>query len=190
MFLGPVWINKEPDKEIVQKYFDIVKMYNDAFSSKSSSFKEMKSPVLTLNFRDVGEVTVIQSALYYLENDMQKVIEKSHQIVEMFKCAGFEILREKIEASADGINGIPQTDEDASLTTKYFEFHIRVNRKIATNNSPITEEENASLLKISNELSQELGIPVPLSYNRTKEVSGDGFQRFLNVRFRSKGQTN
>jgi hypothetical protein len=188
IFFGNLWVGCEPDENEIAKYKEVVTMYNEVYEGLSiPTFKRMKSPVLTLNFREVGEITVMQSSLYYLSNSMVEVIEKSHQIAELFEASQFKILREKIEVSVDGVKGIPQTDEEGQKTSKYFEFHIRCERKDSTSNLPLTEEENECLQKISQQLASKLEIPVPLSYNRTKEKNGEGLQRYLNVRFRNMG---
>lgn len=199
VFLGPLWINCNPDEETVKKYTEVVEMYNNLYEKQNfRNFKKMKAPVLTLNFKDIGEITLLQSSLYYSSDSVESVIRKSHQIVELFQTAGFEVLREKIEASADGIKGIPYSNEEAKLLNNYFEFHIRCGRKEnfnmnsetmgseTINSGPMTQEENELLQLTSANLSSTFGIPVPLSYNRAKK---NGFQRYLNMRFRLIGLT-
>jgi hypothetical protein len=178
---------------IVSYYTQLVEKFNKHVQKFSMpfKFKEMKAPVLALNFKDIGYVTVLQSSMYILSDDINVIIKMTHQMANYFASAGFTVVREKIEASAYGINGIPMTDEEAQMYDKYFEFHIRVGRKDATvqstEDTPLTEDEVLQLENVSTMLSDKFGIPVPLSYNKAKEVGGKGYQRYLNVRFRQLG---
>ena len=49
------------------------------------------------------------------------------------------------------------------------------------------DDELAALKSVSRELSSRFDVPVPLSYNQSKEGTDEGHQRFLNVRFRKCG---
>lgn len=195
IFMTPLWIGtEEPDKKIIEKYHTIVKLFNEIMHDAYPDFKIMKSPVLALNFKDVGYVTVMQSSLYVLTDDKKFVINMAHQVAEIFKFAGFNVVREKIEASIYGINGIPQTtDEMLKYDDKYFEYHIRVQRKSDDVSKPLTVDEISELETISNDFTTKFNTPVPLSYNRSKQELMDdssvfgGYQRYLNVRFRHIG---
>ena len=87
---------------------------------------------------------------------------------EFFKQAGFDVLRIKIEAMAYGIDGIPQTiDEALKFSDCYFEFHILVQHvEVGDDARPqlITPKEEAELRRISNVVSKNLHVPVPLSF--------------------------
>lgn len=73
----------------------------------------------------------------------------------------------------------------------YFEHHIKVQRKDKNDNSPITPDEIEELRYVSKYLTHRYKSPVPLSYNKNKDKSGNndglGHQRFFNVRFRNMG---
>jgi len=156
---------------------------------------EMKAPVLTLIFRDgAGEkpVTVCQSACYVRCNDIDRVRELCHEQAAYFTARGFTVLREKIEASAYGVLGVPQTAAEAALHPScYFEFHIKVQHEVESDKPQlITETEEKALRAAANTLSRILEIPVPLSYNREKNennTANGGCQRFLNARFYGLG---
>lgn len=75
--------------------------------------------------------------------------------------------------------GVPVTDEEAArYPNRYFEFHLRVNRVDGAPSELISQREVELLRSVSSKLSQQYGVPVPLSYNAYKE----GRQRFLNFR--------
>jgi len=173
----------------VEKYKAVVKMFNETMSADESNpyFKPMKDPILALNFVGSGYVTIMQSSLYVLSNDRSEVIEACHQLATMFSLAGLQVVREKIEASAYGITGIPQTDADADKYGKYFEFHIRVTRKDAAVTNDLTADELKSLEETSEFLTSHFGVPVPLSYNKSKTDLIGGNQRYFNIRARNKG---
>jgi len=76
--------------------------------------------------------------------------------------------------------GVPQTDESwKDFPKRYFEFHIRVNRKDDHPDAIISESEVNLLKQIAQQFTQQFQTPVPLSYNDTQENK----QRYLNVRF-------
>ena len=187
IFLGPI----NPNTETVERYQQVVEEWNQKYPSTLG----MKPCLLTLIFRDQHgkptNVTVMQSARYVRSNDDQYVIAQAMADAKWFTDHGFDVVRRKIEASAYGISGIPQTvQEVAQYPSKYFEFHIKVGRKDASDTSAISEQEIEQLNNASFVCSKEYNIPVPLSYNNLKDkfnLDGEGHQRFLNVRFRGLG---
>lgn len=186
-FFTPIYIGKDKINEShIKQYSKIVKLYNEYMVDTYENFKPMKDPVLTLIFRDVGPVTVLQSSLYVLSDNKNQLVKMSHDIAKMFILGGLNVVREKIEASIRGINGIPETSDIMKLYPKYFEFHIKVARKNKTLVCPLTDIEEGQLIKISAKFTEKFSTPVPLSYNTTKQET-DGYQRYLNVRFRSVG---
>jgi hypothetical protein len=183
IFLLPL----NPDEEILQNYYKAVNEWNETHSDTDD---KMKACFLALVFRDSKGnekvVKVMQSARYFRSDDTEKVVQESHKDSKWFKERGFEVVREKIEASAYGISEIPLEDSDLP-EGKYFEFHIKVGRKDRDETSPITPKEIEGLRQISRNFSSELKVPVPLSYNENKNkfnTDGQGHQRFLNMRFR------
>ena len=217
IFVGPIYvsppgISKEEEEKSkawkdfqrqVDLYKAMVELWNQlrpVFQERDAgiaSHAEMKAPVLTLIFRDGdGEkpVTVCQSARYVRCDDVEKVKEFCHEDAQFFTDQGLTVLREKIEATAYGIQGVPQTAEEAAkFPDLYFEFHIKVQREgdeLDAEPKLITEREEKQLRQAANELSRQLDIPIPLSYNREKNQSNlqnGGCQRFLNARFYGKG---
>jgi hypothetical protein len=187
IFLGPIWVGDTFDSKIIERYTQIVGLFNEIMKDSYENFKPMKAPVLALKFAEIGYVTVMQSSLYVLSNDRQKIIDATHQISDMFILAGFTVLREKIEASIYGIDGIPQTRENAEKYNKYFEFHIRVSRTNTEILEPLKEEELNKLEIISETFRKSFGVPIPLSFNRAKEGTREGLQRYLNLRTRGIG---
>jgi hypothetical protein len=213
-FLKPASV--DPDSTdfsaLVERYKAAVELWNKQErpanpSDGSVRYGEMKAPVLTLVFRSKGPtgelveqpVTVMQSARYIYSNDLVLVQQQVELDNAFFESQGFEIIRSKIEATAYGIDGIPQSAADCvgPLADKYFEFHIKVQRKeqqpaTSANAHRLSPEEEQSLRAAANKLSKQLAIPVPLSFNREKDASnidGGASQRFLNVRFRGIGMT-
>jgi len=194
IFLAPVWTGNASsiDFSIVDRYNTVIDKFNKFMldhmkEEYKEDFKPMKNPLLALNFEKEGYVNVMQSSLYVQSNDKQKVITIAHQLAKLFATAGFTVLREKIEASVYGINGIPQTTDEANLYKKYFEFHIRVQRKDSKNYDPLTDDELSTLETISAKFRTKFNTPVPLSFNRSKEGTEGGYQRYLNFRSRGMG---
>jgi hypothetical protein len=145
------------------------------------NFKEMKSPILCLKFKDIGYVTVMQMSLYVMSNSRRDVINMSHEIANVFQAAGLQVVREKIEATAFGLRGIPITQEEVLKWNKYFEYHLRVCRADGNLEDALTDEELSLLEDISKRFCEDyarFNTRVPLSYNKTREA-----QRYLNARF-------
>ena len=181
--------NLNPSEEELARYYEAVRQWN----ASNPNEQPMKACYLDLVFKQDGkdvDVCVMQSARYFRSDSTDLVIDQCHKDAAFFKSHGFEILREKIEANAHSIEGIPLTNEDVEkYPTKYFEFHIRVQRK-NRDPSPITEAEIEYLKRVSDYLTHTLQTPVPLSFNKNKDkenTDGKGHQRFLNVRFRHTG---
>lgn len=189
IFLAPIWVKNSSsiDYSVVDKYNKVIDEFNKNMADTYDDFKPMKNPLLALKFEKEGYVNVMQSSLYVLSDDKNKVVTMAHQLAKLFAVAGFTVLREKIEASVYGINGIPQTNEEAIKYGKYFEFHIRVQRKDTTNHEPLDDEELESLEMISARFKTKFNTPVPLSFNRSKEGTEGGYQRYLNFRSRGLG---
>jgi hypothetical protein len=190
-----------PTEEVIQEYMELVDKWNNqhglAYTEKFGDHK-MKPCHLCLIFRQKEThsdlpVRVMQTATYCKSNSMAEIIAQSHAQTEFFKQNGFDVVREKIEATAYGIDGIPQTKDELPTDLKtYFEFHIKTKCLDKSETDPMSVEEEDLLKKISAKFTVEFGSPVPLSYNinRHKEKDdGLGSQRFLNVRFRSAGMT-
>lgn len=175
-----------PDETRVQNYYKTVEEWNRQHAHLTD---KMKACFLALVFRGADgtekTVKVMQSARYFRSDDSDEAVRQIHQDADFFVQRGFTVIREKIEASAYGISGIPQTDEETKLfDTKYFEFHIKVGKDC------LNEKEIVLLREISRQFTKRFQIPVPLSYNCNQDaLAGDGLghQRFLNVRFRHKG---
>jgi hypothetical protein len=166
-----------PTEEQIRLYTWLVKEYNSVYNGSSSSFKEMKAPLLALYFRNKDAyISVLQSSRYILCNDKEKIIEETYKDAEIFLIAGFDVIRLKIEASLHGTKKLPKSAEE--LTT-YYEHHIRVKKVVEC--SP--EEETRILNDLSIHYSNELKIPIPLSYNRNDKEG----RRYLNARFRNMG---
>lgn len=187
-----------PDEETLQRYYDAVDEWNKTvLPTLDVEGMHQKTPMkpcyLALIFRkdhQEQEVCVMQSARYVRCNDPNKVVQQCHADTAYFQSKGLEVVREKIEASAYGINGIPLTDKEAQKYPKYFEFHIKVKRKDRDDCSPITTDEVDQLKNISLRFSSLYKVPVPLSFNKNKDKTnkdGKGHQRFLNLRFRNQG---
>lgn len=134
-FLLPV----NPNESTLQRYYDAVAEWNkivlpilSSSSSKIQQTSNMKPCYLALIFRKGGveqEVCVMQSSRYVRSNDPDLVIQQCHKDTEFFKKRGLDVVREKIEATAYGIKGIPLSNCEAEKYPKYFEFHIKVKRK-------------------------------------------------------------
>lgn len=186
VFLMPL----NPDSETVAKYVDLVDQWNKAHYTEPN-FKPMKAPYLALEFRGVPEpVCVLQSARYLVSDDTKHVVEQCHADAKYFQDHGFTVLREKIEATVHGIDGIPQTAQELAAfptKTKYFEFHIRAHRKgDEANPEPLRDEELAELRSLSETFGDVFNKWIPLSWNVRKAKDGV-HQRFFNMRERVTG---
>ena len=136
----------------------------------------MKAPVLTLWFRDgngTKPVTVCQSARHVQCNDRIKVVELCEEDKQFFENDGqfatkeaqkIPVVRQKIEACAYNIVGVPQTDKQAAcFPMRYFEVHIRTQKKeVDTRDDlqPISDQEHEQLKEIANRLSLQFGIAI------------------------------
>lgn len=186
IFLSNIGTQHEPiDQELLDRYNNVINEFN-----KTMGFnKEMKNPLLALNFKNVGYLTVMQSSLYVLSDDKDLIVQTTHQLANLFALSGFNVIREKIEASVYGINGIPQTDEEAQKYSGYFEFHIRVKAQAEGDEVPLSSSELKTLNDISKLYSSQFNTPVPISYNKAFDKDGS-YQRYLNVRFDKTGAVN
>ena len=188
IFLGEL----NPNQEQVLRYYKVVDEWNKCHPEVTD---KMKACYLALVFRDPDgtekTVSVMQSARYIRSNDMEAVVKETHEDADWFAQHDFSVIREKIEASAYGIHGIPLQDAEMErYPTKYFEFHIKVGRADSQDRSELTDAEITELKNISEVFTKQFKTPVPLSYNRNPHQlgnDGQGHQRFLNVRFRKIG---
>ncbi len=182
-----------------ERYEKAVAAWNSlpSFNGDFLTQEPMKKPILTLIFRNgTGEqpITVCQSARHIFCDDQKVIIQAAKDDAAHFEACGFQVARVKIEAMAYGIDGIPQTIDEAKVFPScYFEFHILV-QHVGTDDDAapqlITEKEETLLRQISNKVSKNLQVPVPLSFNTTKNennTKNGGCQRFLNARFRGLG---
>lgn len=177
-----IFLTVNPTREQYEKYVRCVEEYN----RQHRPVKPMKACYLALDFTH-GEVTVLQTARYFPCDDINQVVSECHSDAEYFTRAGFDVIREKIEVSVHGVKGLPGTAEEFKLYGKrYFEFHIRVESKDHPETEELTPDEHAELLRFSKTASDELHVPVPLSYNKAKSLEGV-YQRFLNLRLRDTG---
>eukprot|EP01118_Nematostelium_gracile_P012107 TRINITY_DN4378_c0_g1_i1.p1 TRINITY_DN4378_c0_g1~~TRINITY_DN4378_c0_g1_i1.p1 ORF type:complete len:230 (-),score=60.98 TRINITY_DN4378_c0_g1_i1:434-1123(-) len=131
----------------------------------------MKPLLLFLQYDD-GAKGVLQSSCY-VSGDFATAYAKSLENVEALKSAGFEVVRNKIEALASN-EGVPQKENDPMQPNLYFEFHILVSK---LDNSPLELEDIDFLVDTSQKLSSDLQLCIPLSWNYLKPS-----QRFLNTR--------
>jgi len=179
VFLAPI----NPDKATVEKYDAAVADWNAKYwdnekARKPGASTQMRPVFLCLDFRSLGPTFVCQSARHILSNDPEKVVQEAFEDAEHFTSHGFEVIRRKVEAYGY-TKGVPVTDAEATLyPEKYFEFHLRVNRREDAPSVKIDKEEVDQLLALSRRYTERWGVPVPLSYNAYKE----GRQRFLNLR--------
>lgn len=185
IFLLPI----NPEPALVKKAMELTAEFN---KNKVGDVQEysMKMCFLTLVFRNLGPVKVLQSARYYRSNDQNEVVKQAYIDANYFVQNGFDVVRVKIEANAHSNSGVPLEDIEAKLYPKYFEFHIKVQHKTSEKAELITEEESNALLEISKKFTKIFQTPVPLSWNNVancENPDNPGFQRFLNVRFRQIG---
>lgn len=175
IFLNPL----QPDPETLKRYDDAVEEWNrDVLPTAEGAISKMRPVFLCLNFREAGEIFVMQSARHVSHESNDFVIEEAYKDGKWFAERGLEVTRHKVEAYG-GSEGVPLTDEEAqTYPNRYWEFHLRVNRADDNPDKAITAEEVQSLKELSEYYTQELKIPVPLSYNAYK----GGRQRFLNIR--------
>jgi len=186
IFLLPL----NPEKEVLAKCIKDTERYNAEKIGDLQDYS-MKMCYLTLVFRNLGPVKVMQSSRYYRSNDLDKVIEQAYIDADFYASTGLDVIRIKIEANAICNDGIPLTDEDvAAYSTKYFEHHIKLSHKNAVSAEEITEEESNSLIDLSKKYTVQFKTPLPISWNNvsnTNNPDNPGHQRFINVRFRNMG---
>eukprot|EP00484_Ammonia_sp_Unknown_P023761 CAMPEP_0197030908 /NCGR_PEP_ID=MMETSP1384-20130603/10036_1 /TAXON_ID=29189 /ORGANISM="Ammonia sp." /LENGTH=288 /DNA_ID=CAMNT_0042460341 /DNA_START=20 /DNA_END=883 /DNA_ORIENTATION=+ len=189
-----------PNQQALARYTQAVddwnaKYYTNHGNDARYKITPMKACYLALIFRDAlngeaQEICVMQSSRYIYCDDPEFVIAECHKDAQWFAHQyGLDVIREKIEARAYGIDGIPITDEDTKRhSTKYFEFHVKIGRQTEGNVNAVKmmqEDEIVELKQISRKYSDLYKIPIPLSFNKHK-----GYQRYLNLRFRNMGREN
>lgn len=190
IFFSP--INPQP------KTVDVFSRICDEINARRKGephFTRIKACHLSLHFKNVGDLRVMQSSRYITSQDMNVIIDECYaeadQMQEMFNQAydngeideKVEVIREKIEAIASA-EGVPRTNEEAKKYPRYFEYHIKLCSRNQDNNTPITDEEILELKKMSEEFSKKYNRPVPLSF-----VNNCMHQRYLNIRFDNIGST-
>jgi hypothetical protein len=138
----------------------------------------MKGLLLRLDYVGKGFVGVLQTSRY-VEGDVASARAAARTDAEVLRAAGFEVIREKVEAVATD-PGVPRDAGEAahSPADRYFEFHVLVDGK----DSPLSQDDMAALRGLAAEMAGKLGRPVPLSYNALRPA-----QRFLNLRARGVG---
>jgi hypothetical protein len=138
----------------------------------------MKALLLELDYVGKGFVGVLQTSRY-VEGDVASAREAAARDAEILRAAGFDVIREKVEALATD-PGVPRDAADAarSPADRYFEFHLLIDGKTG----PLSEADMIALREISTQLATKFERPVPLSYNALKPA-----QRFLNVRAHGVG---
>ncbi|KAL6048728.1 2'-5' RNA ligase superfamily protein [Balamuthia mandrillaris] len=170
LFVAPL----NPDQETVDRF---VQACERATTGPNHTVKGL---FLYLDFEHLGYAGVLQSSRY-----TQGTIEDARRVVqedcEMLEAAGFEVIRRKIECLASN-EGVPRNEQEdkEQLPGHYFEFHIKCVPTATT-----TEEEGQAeqavdvetLKQLSEKLSKELNVRIPLSYNALRPS-----QRFLNTR--------
>lgn len=198
IFFSPV----NPQPKTVEKFVEICNKITESHKD-DPHFKKIKPCHLSLHFKGVGDVRVMQSSRYIISDDIKTVIkecnEEADKMQELFNTAyenkeideKVSVIREKIEAIASA-DGVPKTNDDAKLYERYFEYHIKLQRKNPKNkdqdkkdqriNEPITEDEINKLKELSKKFSDKFERPVPLSF-----VNNMFHQRYLNVRFENIG---
>eukprot|EP01084_Bolivina_argentea_P118676 210516_1 len=188
-----------PNKSELAQYDKAVDEWNKKYYTNNGNdgqykITPMKACYLDLIFRDPkdgteNDICIMQSSRYIYCDDTEYVISECHNDAQWFAYKyGLTVIREKIEARAYGIDGIPINDNDTNkYPTKYFEFHVRVGRKNSDENQlkMMKNDEIMELRKISKYFSNLYKVPVPLSFNMYK-----GYQRYLNLRFRHMGRDN
>ena len=188
IFFTPI----NPKPQTVKKFEEICNQITKS-RIEESGFRPIKPCHLSLNFKNVGDLRVMQSSRYIVSQDMHHVIKECYNeadtMQQMFNNAyntgeideKVDVIREKIEAIASA-QGVPCTDADAQKFTRYFEFHIKLKRKESDTNDEITEQEIKELKELGKKLSDKYNRPVPLSF-----VNNCMHQRYLNVRFETLG---
>lgn len=133
----------------------------------------LKPLCLGLDYQDRGVVDVLQSTKYYECADPAEPLRHMLRDAAALEASGFEVTRLKLEAMADN-PGVPRRDEDAEALPgdTYFEFHIKVGGR------EVSAANDALLMDLGRELTEELGVKVPFSCNNMKGKD----QRFLNLR--------
>jgi hypothetical protein len=188
IFFSPI----NPKPKTVEKFVEICNGLNKE-RAEEKNFNKIKPCHLSLHFKDVGDLRVMQSSRYITSNDMHHVIRECYgeadKMQKLFDEAykkkeideRVNVIREKIEAIASA-NGVPKTGDESKKYARYFEHHIKLRRKDQTNIEPITEDEIVKLKELSKKFSEKFKRPVPLSF-----VNNMFHQRYLNVRFEEIG---
>ncbi len=126
-------------------------------STISSNTKDLLSKILESTFYRIALVKAPRIARN--ADGLLKLLRNALQKTQKLGVGGvFDVIREKIEASAHGIDGIPLTTEDfMNHSNKYFEFHIRVGDK---RGDILTDDDVKALCVLSRKLSFEYQLPI------------------------------
>jgi hypothetical protein len=165
--LGPV----NPDAATIERYTALVAQWN---KSMGSMWQPMKACLLSLRFRNQGDVVVMQTARYFYCNDPNTVKWQADNDAGWFREHEFAVLRTKVEAKVHACAGL--NNDSAG----YFESHIKVCSSQG-DSEPLGEKECAALDEVASDITKRQHIAVPLSWNRHRHPTG-AYQRFLNVR--------
>jgi hypothetical protein len=138
----------------------------------------MKALLLKLDYVGKGFVGVLQSSRY-VQGTPEQAREAAAVDAGVLRRAGFNVIREKVEAVATNA-GVPRTLEEGrhSPADRYFEFHLLIDGQ----GRALSEDDMRGLRRVSEQFASKLAQPVPLSYNALKPS-----QRFLNLRARGVG---
>lgn len=149
---------------------DAVERFRAACASAPSPMKPL---LLQLDYVHRGFMGVLQSSRY-VQGDVTSATAAAATDAAWLRAAGFEVIREKVEAVATD-PGVPQTADDAlgAPADRYFEFHLLVDGR----NGPLSDADRTRLADVAVQTALRLGTLVPASDNALKPGP-----RFLNLR--------
>lgn len=161
VFVAPL----DPDPETVERFQAVCREH-------SSEKRRIKALLLYLDFVDRGFVAVMQTSRY-VQSSLHDAWHEIGRDADALRDAGFEVVREKIEAISTN-DHVPEDRDEARRIAggTYFEYHLQIAR---ADEGPeprpsrdITTDDEAGLRALATSLSRDLATPVPLSYNALK----------------------
>ena len=174
VFVAPL----DPDPQTVERFEEVCRAH-------SSEGRRIKALLLYLDFVHLGFAAVMQTSRY-VQGTLDSAWREIARDAGALRDAGFEVLREKIEAVASN-DHVPDDDEQARQIAggTYFEYHLQVARQGDRDGGApaITRDDEAGLRAIAAAIGRDLEAPVPLSYNALKPD-----RWFLNARTYGQGR--
>ena len=181
VFVGPL----APDADTVRRFREACAAHGPA-AGESDRSRRLKGLLLGLDYQQHGFVEVMQTSRY-IRGSLADAWREIQCDATALRRAGFDVLREKVEAVASNDHVPAHTDDVGRIPLDgyehpYFEFHLRVIRAGAA--PDLDHDDKVTLRALAAQLAQIHDRLIPLSYNADKPD-----RWFLNARTYGLGRS-